>query len=69
MLVTWSEQDVARKNIASRRKSQNFRRKSIATLVGVSRQAVSKWEKELSSPSTFENIIRLAEILRVSKKN
>lgn len=53
------------KNIASRRKSQNFSQEDIATLVGVSRQAVSKWEKELSSPST-ENIIRLAEILRVS---
>ena len=47
------------KNIASRRKSQNFSQEDIATLVGVSRQAVSKWEKELSSPST-ENIIRLA---------
>ena len=53
------------KNIASRRKSQNFSQEDIATLVGVSRQAVSKWEKDLSSPST-ENIIRLAEILRVS---
>ena len=53
------------RNIASRRKSQNFSQEDIATLVGVSRQAVSKWEKDLSSPST-ENIIRLAEILRVS---
>ena len=53
------------KNIASRRKSQNFSQEDIATLVGVSRQAVSKWEKDLSSPST-ENIIRLAEFLRVS---
>lgn len=52
-------------NIASRRKRENFSQEDIATLVGVSRQAVSKWEKDLSSPST-ENIIRLAEILRVS---
>ena len=37
------------KNIASRRKSQNFSQEDIATLVGVSRQAVSKWEKEVAA--------------------
>lgn len=53
------------KNIAAERKKQGFSQEDIAMLVGVSRQAVSKWEKGLSNPST-ENIIRLAEILKVS---
>lgn len=53
------------KNISTERKRQGFSQDDIAVLVGVSRQAVSKWEKELSSPST-ENMIKLAEILKVS---
>lgn len=37
----------------------------LAEQLGVSRQAVSKWEKELSFPST-ENLLTLAEIFQVS---
>ncbi|WP_368275646.1 helix-turn-helix transcriptional regulator, partial [Coprobacillus cateniformis] len=35
---------------------------SIAQLLDVSRQSVSKWEKGLSKPST-DNLLRLSEIL------
>lgn len=52
-------------NISAERKRQGFSQDDIAVLIGVSRQAVSKWEKGLSSPST-ENMIKLAEILKVS---
>ena len=37
----------------------------VAELVGVSRQAVTKWETNQSAPST-ENLFRLAEILGTS---
>ena len=52
-------------NISAERKRQGFSQDDIAVLIGVSRQAVYKWEKGLSSPST-ENMIKLAEILKVS---
>lgn len=38
---------------------------SIAQLLDVSRQSVSKWEKGLSKPST-DNLLRLSEIFSVS---
>ena len=37
----------------------------LAEMVGVSRQAVTKWENNISYPST-ENMIKLAEIFGVS---
>ncbi len=37
----------------------------VAELVGVSRQAVTKWEKDQSRPSC-ENLLRLAEVLGVT---
>lgn len=52
-------------------KLQELRNKSklsqerLAELVGVSRQAVSKWENDLSYPDT-KNLIRLSEIFNVS---
>lgn len=52
-------------------KLQELRNKSklsqekLAELVGVSRQAVSKWENDLSYPDT-RNLIRLSEIFNVS---
>lgn len=52
-------------HIALERKKQGFSQEEIAALIGVSRQAVSKWEKGSSSPST-ENMIRLSEILGIS---
>lgn len=53
------------KRIQNARKSKGFTQEYIAELLGVSRQAVSKWEKDLSSPDTG-NLIALAEVLDVS---
>ena len=44
------------------RQSAGLSQEKMAELVGVSRQAVTKWEAGLSAPST-ENLFRLAEIL------
>lgn len=43
------------------RKQANLSQETIAELVGVSRQAVTKWETGKAAPST-ENLFRLAEI-------
>ena len=48
--------------IRSERQRLGLSQKKVAELVGVSRQAVAKWESGQSSPST-ENLLRLAEIL------
>ena len=48
--------------ITELRKSQNISQGDLAKCMGVSRQAVSKWENGLSSPDTV-NLIRLAEVL------
>ncbi len=43
------------------RQSSGMSQEKLAELVGVSRQAVTKWESDQSAPST-ENLFRLAEI-------
>lgn len=43
------------------RKACGMSQEKVAELVGVSRQAVTKWEAERSAPST-ENLFKLAEI-------
>lgn len=43
------------------RKENRLSQEKLAELVGVSRQAVSKWETGLSNPDT-ENLIKLGEI-------
>lgn len=43
------------------RQSAGMSQEKVAELVGVSRQAVAKWEADLSAPNT-ENLFRLAEI-------
>jgi len=48
--------------IKNLRKGLNYSQEYIAEQLDVSRQAVSKWEKDLSSPST-DNIIQLAKLL------
>lgn len=48
--------------ICSLRAQQKISQKELAELLGVSRQAVSKWESGQSSPDTL-NLIRLAEVL------
>ena len=47
--------------IKEQRKKCGLSQEKVAELVGVSRQAVTKWEAEQSAPST-ENLFRLAEI-------
>ncbi len=47
------------------RKQKNFSQEYVAELLDISRQAVYKWEKDLSSPDTA-HLIKLAEILGVS---
>ena len=51
--------------IANLRKDCGYSQEYVAESLGVSRQAVSKWEKDLSSPDT-ENLIKLAELLNTS---
>ncbi len=48
--------------IKNLRKEMNFTQEYVAEQLNVSRQAVSKWEKDISNPDT-KNIIRLAELL------
>ena len=48
--------------ITELRKSQNISQGDLAKSMGVSRQAVSKWENGLTSPDTV-NLIQLAEVL------
>ncbi|MGY0372667.1 helix-turn-helix domain-containing protein [Clostridium sp. JNZ J1-5] len=56
---------VLKENLVHLRKSNNLSQEKVAELVGVSRQAVSKWETGLSKPDT-ENLMKLAEIFHVS---
>ena len=48
--------------ITELRKEKNISQTELASLLGVSRQAVSKWEQGLSSPDTAK-LIQLAEVL------
>lgn len=52
-------------HIQQLRKDRGISQESLAEQVGVSRQAVSKWEQGLSLPST-ENLLALAQIFEVS---
>ena len=51
--------------IANLRKESGYSQEYIAEQLEVSRQAVSKWEKDMSSPDTG-NLIKLAELLNTS---
>lgn len=48
--------------ISELRKEQNISQAELARMLDVSRQAVSKWETDLSSPDTL-NLIKLADLL------
>lgn len=52
-------------NIKQFRTNAHLSQEKLAELVGVSRQAVTKWEADQSAPST-ENLFRLAEVLSVT---
>lgn len=47
--------------ITDLRKQKNLSQGQLAALMGVSRQAISKWENDQTSPDTL-NLIRLAEV-------
>jgi len=47
------------------RKHAGYSQEEVADLIGVSRQAVSKWERGESSPDT-DNLIELARLYRIS---
>lgn len=51
--------------LAKRRKEAGYSQESLAERLGVSRQAVSKWERSESSPDT-DNLIALAQLYGVS---
>lgn len=48
--------------ISALRKERKLSQGQLAELLGVSRQAVSKWENDQASPDTL-NLIRLSEVL------
>ena len=50
--------------IKNKRKELNLTQEYLARELNISRQAVSKWEKEISEPS-MENLVKLSEIFRV----
>ena len=52
-------------NIKSRREELKLSQEYIAEQLGVSRQAISKWETGQSEP-TASNLIQLAEILELN---
>ena len=51
--------------ITEQRKKLQLSQEELAYKIGVSRQAVSKWETDTSSPDAF-NLISLAEVLETS---
>ena len=53
------------KNISDYRKKQGISQEKLAELLGISRQAVTKWENEKTNPDT-ENLIRLSEVFGCS---
>ncbi|MBD5081015.1 MAG: helix-turn-helix transcriptional regulator [Ruminococcaceae bacterium] len=54
-------------NITAYRKKKALSQEKLAELMGVSRQAVTKWESGNSKPSS-ENLIKLAELLEITLK-
>lgn len=47
--------------IAALRKGRDMSQGQLATLIGVTRQAISKWENDQTTPDTL-NLIRLSEV-------
>lgn len=50
--------------IKNKRKELNLTQEYLAKELNISRQAISKWEKEMSYPS-MENLVKLSEIFGV----
>ena len=51
--------------LAAARRAKNITQEQLADILGVSRQAVSRWESDLAYPET-ENLVRLSKILDVN---
>lgn len=51
--------------MAKLRKENNFTQEQLASILGVSRQAISKWESDVAYPET-EKLLRLGELYHVS---
>ena len=51
--------------ISKLRKDYSFSQEYVAEKIGISRQAVSKWENDTTAPDTY-NLIALAELFNVS---
>ena len=58
------EMDTLGKKICRYRKAKGYSQEELAELVGVSRQAISKWEADLTRPS-FDNLQALCVALKV----
>ena len=54
-------------NLSILRRRAGYTQESLAEVLGVSRQAVGKWEKGLSSPSTA-NLLALAKLYGASSE-
>ena len=52
-------------NIQTARKAKGMSQEALAEKIGVSRQAVSKWENGTSDPST-SNLIAIAKLFNLS---
>ena len=62
-LISWNV-DIADRLVKLRKKN-GFSQEALADKIGVSRQAVSKWERSESSPDT-DNLISLAKIYNLT---
>jgi len=51
-------------NIQFYRKKKKYSQEKVAELVGISRQAVTKWEQNQSAPS-MENLLKLTEVFEI----
>lgn len=51
--------------ISKKRKENNYTQEQLAEILGVSRQAISKWESDITYPET-EKLIRLSELFHCS---
>lgn len=59
-----SENQLA-KNIKYYRKKRGLSQEKVSEYIGVSRQAVTKWENDISRPSS-DNLIKLAQLFEIS---
>ena len=59
------EENQLGKSIMRYRKERGLSQEKVAEFMGISRQAVTKWENGVSKPSS-DNLIKLAELFEIS---